>query len=477
MTAIVLPTTTMPGQNEQESGGRLINGFVESLGETGPNKFKILRVPGMVEFGTTNESTFRGGIQVGSLAYMAVSGKVNKFTSSGGTGTDLTGTLTGTDAVFMARNNKTTPDLVIVSPANGAFTASTTAVAAYADADVGSPNSVCSLKGYFIFSYGTGAMIASALNSTSINALDTATAESKPDTLYRVLAHGETLIAAGSESIEFWNVNGEATGFPFSPVATHTPARGIIGRYAIGGNEDGFGHGIFFVGDDSSVRKLEGYSSRKISPPDLDRLIAAVSNKETIFVSCYVSDGHPFVVVRSATWTWEFDVILERWHERKSYNLTYWKGSLPFKAFDKWLCGNNQDASSAAGLYEISSSTRYEDGEPLIVEIETGPQGNFPYGARVSRLDLFVSAAVGVASGTDPIETNPRIDIAVSPDLGLSWSDYWMREIGPQGRSPNVTVMNLGHCGPKGIKFKFRFSDPVHFATIGGDFSATPLRN
>lgn len=477
MVALVLPTTSMPGQEPQESGGRLINCYPESLGETGPAKFKLVRCPGMLEFGTTNESTFRGGIQVGSLAYMAVAGKVNKFTSSGGAGTDLTGTLTGSDPVIWARNNASTPNLVCVSPDNGAFEVTTAAVSAYSDADVGAPNSVCFLKGYFIFSYGTGAMIASGLNSVSINALDTATAESNPDTLYRVIPDGETLIAAGSSSIEFWAVNGEASGFPFSPVATHKPARGIIHRYAIGGHEEGFGHGIFFVGDDNTVRKIEGYGSRKISPPDLDRLIDAVTDKEDIQISCYITQGHPFVVVQSDDWTWEFDALLERWHERKSYNLTRWKGVLPFKAFDKWICGNNQDAASAAALYEIRAATRYEDEEPLIAEVETAPQGQFPYGARVNRLDVLLAGGVGVASGSDPIETDPHLDIAISKDLGLSWSNYWRRPVGPQGTSPNVRVNNLGLCKAKGVKFKFRFSDPVHFGLMGGDFQAQPLRN
>lgn len=473
MPALVLPTTTMPGQEPQESGGRLINCFPESLGEAGPNKFKLVRCPGLTEFGTTADTagSFRGGFQVGALAYTAWSGNIYKHTSAGGAGVALGGTLTGTDPAFFARNNKATPDLVCVSPANGAFTVSTTTVAAYPDADVGSPNSVCFLKGYFIFSYGTGAMIASGLNSTSINTLDTATAESKPDTLYRVIPRGETLIAAGSESIEFWGVNGEATGFPFSPIATHE--RGIVGRYAIGGHEDGFGHGIFFVADDFSVRKLEGYTSSKISPPDLDRLIEAVTDKEDIQVSVYVTQGHPFVVVQCGTWTWEFDVILNKWHERKKNLGVRWVGMLPFKAFDKWLCGHADDAN----VYEIDKDNHTEDGEPLVVEIETGPQGNFPYGARVNRLDLFITGGVGIASGAEPIETDPQVDIYISKDLGLSWSNAVRRSIGPQGQSPNVRVNNLGLCGPKGVKFKIRFSDPVHFALSGGAFEATPLRN
>lgn len=473
MAALTFPTTTMPGQRPQESGGRLINGFVESLGKTGPSQFKIVRCPGMVEFGTTADTSgsFRGALQVGSLAYTVWSGNVYSHTSAGGAGTVLTNTLTGADPVFMARNNASTPDLVIVSPANGAFVASTTTVSAYPDGDVGAPNSVCSISGYFVFSRGNATMIATGLNTTAINTLDTATAESRPDTLYRVIPRGRTLIAAGSNSIEFWDLNNEATGFPFSWTATHD--RGIIGRYAIAGHEEGFGYGNFFVADDFSVRQLDGYSSTKISPPDLDRLIEAVADKEDIQVSVYITQGHPMVVVQCEDWTWEYDVTLQLWHERESYNLTRWKGMFPFKAFDVWMCGNSGDAN----IYEIDLDTYTEAGEPLMVEIETAPQGTFPQGARVNRLDLFLSAGVGVASGSDPIQTNPRISVSMSKDLGISYGNEWLREFGPQGLSPNVTINNLGICGPKGVKFKIQCSDPVHFALIGGDMTAAPLRN
>ena len=98
-------------------------------------------------------------------------------------------------------------------------------------------------------------------------------------------------------------------------------------------------------------------------------------------------------------------------------------------------------------------------------------------GARINRLDLFITAAVGYAPGIDPIQTTPKIDISISKDLGLSWSSPWFRPIGPQGLSPNVRVNNMGICGPKGVKFKFGFSDQVHFAMMAGDVTTAPLRN
>jgi len=474
MTAIVLPTTSMPGQNPQESGGRLINCFVESLGETGPSKFKIVRVPGMDEWGTTSLTNFRGAMQVNNTLYAAFNGEVVTWTGPG-VGTVTTGGLPGDDPVFFARDMASTPHVVVVSPDNGAFVVAGGATSAYPDVDVGSPNSVCYLKGRFIFSYGSGLMRHSGLNSTDINTTENATAESKPDALYRVIAVGDTLLACGANSIEFWRSNDEAVGFAFSPVATHN--RGIIHRYAIGGHEEGFGYGTFFVADDFSVRQLDGYASNKISPPDLDRLVEAVVNKEEIQVSVYITQGHPMVVVQTLDWTWEYDVTLQRWHERQSYNMPRWRGSLPFKAFDVWLCGGINDAALSADIYEIVTGLTTEDGEPLPVEIITGPMGSFPTGARVSRLDLFMSAAVGMAPGLPSIQTAPKVDIWMSKDLGLSWGNAWYREIGPQGLSPNVRVSINGLCGPKGIRFKFGFSDQVHFAMMAGDVTTSPLRN
>jgi hypothetical protein len=465
----------MPGQNEQESGGRLINCFVESLGDNGPSKFKIVRVPGMQHWGASGNTNFRGALMVDNTLYAAFSGKVHTWTGPGA-GSTTTGGLPGTVPVFWARDmNTTATNVVVVSPGDGAFVVAGGAAIAYPITGIGSPNSVCYLKGRFIFSYGNGHMQQSGLNSTSINTLESATAESKPDALYRVIAVGDTLLACGSNSIEFWRANTEATGFAFSPVATHN--RGIIQRNAIAGFEEGFGYGVFFVADDFSVRQINGYDSSKVSSPDLDRLIESVEDKTEIQVSVYITQGHPIVVVQTLDWSWEYDVTLQRWHERQSYEMPRWRGSLPFKAFDVWMCGAISDAALNANIYEIVTGLTTEVDEPLPVEIITAPIGSFPVGARVSRLDLFLSAGVGMAPGLPSIQTAPKIDIFISKDLGLSWGNPWFRYIGPQGLSPNVRVHNLGLCGPKGVKFKFGFSDQVHFAMMAGDVTTSPLRN
>src|SRR3954464_15966662 len=105
----------MPGQNEQESGGRLINCFVESLGDTGPSKFKIVRVPGMKTWGTTTLTNFRGALMVDNTLLAGLNGKVHTWTGPGA-GASPTGSLPGDDPVIWARDRGPTPNVVVVSP-------------------------------------------------------------------------------------------------------------------------------------------------------------------------------------------------------------------------------------------------------------------------------------------------------------------------------------------------------------------------
>jgi hypothetical protein len=471
MTAIVLPTSTAPGAYAQESGGRLINCYADSLGDTAGSKFALRRVPGLTAFGTTVQTGFRGMQAVVNTLYSAWSGKVVKHTTAGGAATVLTGTLPGTVPVIFARNNAAVPDVVAVSPGDGAFTVTAAAVAAYPDVDVGQPNSVCNLKGFFIFTSGDGKMISSDVNSTNINALNFATAESKPDTLYRAvpMPNGQ-LLACGSDSMEAWGgIN--TTGFPFSYIAT-IPL-GIAGPYCITGSEDGWGQGLFLTASDFGVYQLSGYQPTKISPPDLDRLIEAVVDKSTILMSVFVAGGHSFVRVRSPTWTWIYDVNVQKWHERQSYLIAVGRSLTSHKFNGKWYTGD----SLSGNIVLIDPAAATEIGNPLPAIVETGPMGAFPKAMRVAKLDLYASVGVGVATGLDPIQTDPSIEISISHDNGLTWLGPWLRKLGRQADGKHeISVNNMGIIPKqKSAKFRFAVSDPVHVAIMGGDVTMVEL--
>lgn len=467
MAAIPFPVSTYPGARPQEGAGRLINVRAEPMGEGGMATAVRHRVPGLASWGTSDEETFRGALLSGSTLYTAFSDAVVKFTSAGGAAAAVDG-LDGDDRVFFARNNKRpTPDVVLVCQA-GVFTLASDTIADLNDSDLPAPTDVCFLDGYFFFSIADGRCFASGLNDTTINANDFTTTEAKSDTLYRGIPWNGQLLLCGSGSIEVWAgqpVN--ATGFPFNRVAVIQ--RGIAGQGCVAGYQDGFGKALFFVGDDNQVHRLNGYTPEPISPPDLNRLIEAVADKDDLDLSVYISAGQPILVVTCTDWTWEYNLATDKWNERTSYLASRWRGSRAFNAFGKWLCGD----LNSGNILDISHSTRTEAGSPLIAEVWSAPVHNFPNRVRCNRADFNFSPGVGLASGADPNETDPQVEISYSDDGGFSFSSPRVRPLGRQGKPlTRVTLFNNGTTGAQGRVWKIRMSDPRHFGLMGGDMSA-----
>lgn len=463
---IALPLTSAPGQHGQESAGRLVNCYAVPLQKGARNEASRRRVPGLTSWGTSGGTNFRGMLLVSSTLYAVWNSRVEKFTSAAGAGTLVSTTGTGTDDVFMARNNNATPQIVMVSPANGAFSITSTTVTSFADSDLPAPNSVCFVGGYFFFTIGDGRCFATDLNAITVNPLNFATAESKPDTLYRAIPLGGQLLLCGSNSMEVWGPPINATAFPFSYV--HTISKGLAGRYAIAGFEDGFGQGLIFVGDDNAVHMLSGYQPNKISPPDLDRLIEAVSDKDTLKASVHVSAGRAVFVLSCADWTWEFSLNSLKWNERESYGLARWRGKGSQYAFGKWLCGDTESGN----ILEISASTPTEVDDPLRMRIESGPASSFPYRTRIDRIDVDVTAGVGDATGTDPIATDPAVQISVAPD-GVTFGPPRLAKIGRQEiTDQRVFATRFGLSGAPGMRVRLDISDPVDVGVMG--LSVTP---
>jgi hypothetical protein len=432
------------------------------------------RVPGLTPWGTAASGAYRGGIVVQGLLYALFGTTVYTWTNSGGAGTALSGSVPGTAYCYFSANQGAPPDIAIVSPGIGAFwvASGSSTVATYPDSDVGTPNSVTFIDGFFIFTAGDGTTIASDINTTSINPLNFATAQSKPDPLYRPIPLGNgQLLLAGANTIEVWGQPINPTGYPFSYVATIY--RGILGPQAICGNEDGWGKGIFFVGDDYRVSTLTTYTPTPISVPDLDQLIENEVNKSDIIIGCYNSRGHGFVIVQGAGWSWEYDTTLQTWHERRSYLQTSWRGYQPINAFNLWLCGDFQGPN----LLEIDPLARKEVGDPLAMRIETGPLAAFPHAVRVNGIELYMTKGASVGGGHDPDETNAQISISMSRDGGQSWTNPRNVLMGRQAvTNLRVRAAIWGQAEIQGVRWRFDESAGLKFGFMGADMQSDTLR-
>lgn len=457
MADIPFPLSTFPGGWPQESAGRVINAYVEPLGASAPSPAVYRRAPGLAAWGTTTRSGFRGAIEVGGILYCGFSGKLEKFDTDGGASANV-GDLSGTAKGFFAANNAPTPDKVFVDPeGNIAVFTTDTVTNEYPDEDLPSVNSVCSIDGYLVFTTPAGQAYASELNSTDINPLSFGTAEFKPDGLVRGIAFGGKLFLFGGFTTEVW---GDVGTQPFPFQRELVIPRGLAGPYCVAGQEDGFGRALVWIGDDNAVYKLNGYTPDKISPPDLDALIEAVSDKSELEVSVYISRGHAFVLVSSTTWSWVADLNTSAWAERDSYGLLRSRITGGIHYDNKWLCGDTQSGD----ILEITSTTHYEVTSPFRFRLESGSVQKFPVGARVGRADFNFATGVGDAEGTDPIQTDPTVEISWSDDGGLNWSYPMQRKLGRQGVTRKLVslVSCTGRSSWNGRRWRLDVSDPVY---------------
>jgi hypothetical protein len=471
MPAISWPTSTAPGFNGTESGGRLINCIVEktSPGARGPVAWR--RMPGLTEVFDLGGDDHRGALAVDGVLYAVIDDTVYSVTKSGSTytATALTGTVGGTGPVTMARNMATIPN-VFIEHSDGVSLIDINAgsVGDFTDVDLPDINSITWIDGYFIASSANGGLYQSGINATTWSGVDFTTAESSPDGLVRVIALGGDLLAMGDSTIEWYANAANPTGFAFNRGSV-IPV-GLANKFAVAGFEQGFGYGLVFVASDDSVRLLNGYTPQRISEPWLERMIADAS-PDSLSLSVYVADGHAYAVLSSTTWTVQYDITTGSWGERQSYGSTRWRAKFGVYCFNEWLTFDR-----TGGKAFVLDRSKTEDGSPLIWELQSTQQHKFPARLRVPKASFDFVTGVGVDTGADPIETAPRVRVSWSDDGGLTWSNPVERLLGAQGQDVNIDIYNVGLTNRRGRMWRLQVSDPVEVSFMGGTMDVEDRR-
>jgi len=466
------PLSTAPGGSPQESGGRLINCSAEPLGKENPLQVVWRRQAGLSLFANLALAGFRGGILVNNLAYIAVGGFIVTVDDTGTV--SVAGALPGTDRVTFARDNEGTPAIQCVSPANGAFAVTSSSVTPFNGGGVlPAPSWVASQDGYFFWGIGDGRVFAAGPNSTALNALTFITVQSRATgNLLRGVPYQGLMWFFASEFCEVWS--DQAIPFPAFPYSRYAVIdKGLLGRNAIAGWEDGFGQ-LLFVGNDNGVYSLNGPAPQKVSPPDLDRLISQVSDPNTLIAFVYTASGKSYWVLQSPTWCWELNLNSQKWNERESLSgglSGVWRANGSLSAFNKWLIG---DALSDGLLY-IDPTVQQEVGTPLRSRMESAPVVDFPNRAVIARFDGNFVTGVGQSAGTTQTAQAPQCSIQCSRDGGTTWDNPRLRALGAQADSRRrVYATRFGQATNHGPRFRIDISDEVYAAFTGATISDDP---
>lgn len=472
MADIVFPVSTAPGERPGEGAGRLVNCYAEKLQEGARGLYARKRAPGLLRVGKTTHVGCRGFHYYNGTLYVAQKDRLTRINWSGTAYviTDV-GDLPGDGRVTFARNNKApVADILCTTEDDTFIITSGSPPASLGDGDLPQALSIDFLDGYFIWAIRDGRFFVSGINDTTVSALDFGKAESHPGGIYRAVAFGELLYLCGPNAIEAWQNAGNATGSPFSR-ASVIP-RGVVGTFAIAGNEYGFS-ALIFVSDDNGVYRLDGgYQPTKISTPDLDRLIAAVSDKSTIDVTVAVTQAHQWATVSGPGFSWTYELGTGLWHERASYLDNHWRGVCSTQAFDRWVIGDRETDD----VWFLDPNTMREGEDPFVMQAISLPGANFPNRTIIPRADFDFIVGQGKITGTEPIDTDPVCLVSWSDDGGNRWSQPLIRKLGPLAKHGTIVSVNrTGTAGRYGRQWKIEVSDPVYAGLIGGTMDATGL--
>lgn len=410
----------------------------------------------------------RGSHKVGGIPYF-VNGNVlyrQERTISGDLETFAVvalGAIEGTGRVSMADNGT---QLCIMVPGGKGyiFTSSPDTLTEITDLDFranGDPQHVIYVDSYFLFNTDSKKYIVSALNDgLAYNALDFGSAEYDPDVIAVPMVFRNQVFLGGSQTLEaVQNIGG--ADFPFQRTGLFIDT-GVSAPFSvvklsnrlmwIGAGED----------EGPAIWELTGNEPTKISTTAIDTLLQSFTDTEVseAFAWSYATKGAYFVAFSLPTTTLVYDLVTQRWHERKSQvvdanqvtQTVRDRTNSVVSAYGRILVGDSQDGRIGG----LNDDVYDEYGSNIIRQVSTQPFQNNMQEFSVPYLELTMESGVGNDAAPDPL-----IRMDYSKD-GKTWSDSFARRIGKKGeyKRRQIWRRKIGRAA-RMVSIRFTLSDPV----------------
>ena len=381
--------------------------------------------------------------------------------------TTLLGTIEGSGGVSMADNGT---QLMILVPGGKGYIYDEDAGTPFleiTDADFianGAPQYCVFIDGYFAVTTDSRKWAISALNDgMSWNALDFSSAESDPDIIVAPIVFRNHIFITGSETTEAFQNAPNGAGFPFVR-SNIFMSKGCFAPLTLISAHNTFmmiGGG---VNESPAVWEFTGASFQKISTTAIDNILSGLSPEAiaAAFSFTYGDKGAYFVGFTADDYTFVYDVITQRWHQRKSTiggKQLRWRVNSLVTAYGRVLVGDSQDGR----IGELDSNVYTEYGDNIQRVIATQPFANLGNSVRVPSIELTIESGVGNSDRPDPM-----ISMDVSRD-GKTFTYERSRSMGKIGEYNRRAIWFKNGRFPRFTVFRFKFSDPVKPVIIKGE--------
>lgn len=474
---IALASGSNAGRYPQIGIARLLNCYIEEMGEMGKTPFSVNAIDGLGEWGTLPDATggVRAMLALETELLTVAARRLYRSNAAGGVA-EFIGGIPTDGLVTMAANRASPRDVAIVSEgnywlyANGVLTVG-------ADEHLPSPIAVTEVGGYFVFAIADGRFFIAGPDATDVDGLDFASAEASADRNVMVGRRGRELVIFGSQTTEFWQESGGAD-FPFARVQTidvgcYAPgsvANVLILKGAVPASDTLFWAATDSKGAYAGVMMLDGYAAIPVSTLEVDRLIRAEANPNDIRAYSWTERGHSFYAISGTAFTKVFDTRSGRWHDRASHGSPRWRPSDHATFAGRHIFG---DAGSGV-LYYSSPDLMDEDGDTIRYEVVLPTIHMFPRRFKVGALHLDVVTGVGLNTSDD--DADPVLMIEASRDAGASWGPQRQARLGKMAqRSVRIKERTWGNFDHNGMTLRVSCTAKVAKSIMGAAIEAEQL--
>lgn len=447
---VPLPVTTSPGRDGFIGGARLINCMAVTRQTHGSKpQTQVWATAGLKDFVTlAGASDIRGVLEVDGVGYV-VAGPLLYTVTPSGTPT-LIGAVSGTGAVKMDRNRRQpSPDIVIVSDGL-VYICNGTTLTHSVDTDLPPPNGVVVIDGYAVYTIADGRILASAIDEAgNIDPLSVAREDTNPDGNVGISKRGKDVVIFGTRSVGFWHDVGD-TPFPLTPIAAIDGVGCMSGASIVTADQT-----LFWVANDGTVRRLNGYAADIVSSDDVAEAIASSSDRANIQAFSWVDRGNTLIEFSCVDWTYVLNTKTGRWHEQKSYGAQRWRAAWYMNLGGRHIVGDY----AAGKLYEIDPATYTDAGEPLVMEMHTGTD---PFSGGMTIDSIWAEAVTGVGLTSTPDHlADPEMMIAVSKDYGRTWPIERRARLGKIGEYTTRVYAHLFGSNTGAMRIRLSISAAV----------------
>jgi hypothetical protein len=459
------PSSTVRSLNADAQ--RSVNCYLE-LDQGSPRApVALYGTPGLVLRATLGSGPIRGGLVMGSYAYVVSGNRVYRLDTAF-TSTLLGSIGTSTGDVGMAHNGT---QVAIVDGIAG-WLATASALSQITDVDF--PNGVTrvtSQDGYFIF---TGLANSEEFfinetprNGSTYSGTDFASAEGSPDYTLGCISDHRELWLFGADSAEVW-LNTGNPDFPFERSGNTFIEQGC----AASGTVAAMDNTVFWLGSNKTgqgiVFRANGYTPVRISNHALERAIGEYETISDAKAFCWQVEGHSFYTLTfpSADHTWLFDASTGEWTEwlwrNPSTNTEHrHRANCSFFFNGEHLVGDWEDGK----VYALSLDTYTDNGDPIkrLRRCQTQSKEGQRLFFEEVQIDMETGVGLAVGQGSDP-----QLMLRYSNDGAHTWSNEKTKTIGAAGEYGARVKFGPTGSGRDRV-WEISMTDPVKFAVFGAN--------